>query len=30
MKQVLNDEKGEQWWVIDGMVMARGKVFVPT
>jgi hypothetical protein len=29
IKQVLNDEKGEHWQIIDGLIMAQGKVYVP-
>jgi hypothetical protein len=29
MKQVLDGEKGEHWWIIDGQITAHGKVYVP-
>jgi hypothetical protein len=29
MKQVLDNEKGEHWRIIDSLIMAHGKVYVP-
>jgi hypothetical protein len=29
MKHVLDGKKGERWRIIDGLIMAHGKVYVP-
>jgi hypothetical protein len=29
MKQVLDGEEGEHWWIIDDLITVHGKVYVP-